>query len=159
MKRVIVAGLSAIIVSACASNQLVHFGGVLNPGEVPEAHVSCEGLTGRLEVVEQRGPRFPRDLALYLFMNQNTDQRRILLHFDVGPDGRTRNIRYAGPASDLERGATRDAVLPAARAIADWTYRWTDSEPDAAGPQYARECITRFDFMMRPQFPQGESAQ
>ena len=32
MKRVIVAGLSAIIVSACASNQLVHFGGVLNPG-------------------------------------------------------------------------------------------------------------------------------
>mgnify|MGYP006879604959 CR=1 FL=1 len=134
-----------LLASACASQELVHFGGTLNPVERPSQTVACRQAQPRLDAIERRGPDFPSDLVYYLFINQSTNIRAVVMSYDVTEDGTTGNIRYGGPISDLDNGTNRDATLPAARAIADWTFAWSDGP----GARFATGCTARFDFTLR----------
>ncbi|WP_323762433.1 hypothetical protein [Maricaulis sp.] len=139
---VVVVGVCA---SACASQELVHFGGTLNPAEPPGATMRCYGAREHMTIVDRPAPDFPEELAYFMYISQSSAPREILMRFDIAPDGTTRNIRYGGDVADLDHGATRDAVSPAARAIATWRYAWSDTAPS----RYATGCETRFDFAMR----------
>ena len=51
-----------LLASACASQELVHFGGTLNPVERPSQTVECRLALPRLDAIERRRPDFPSDL-------------------------------------------------------------------------------------------------
>lgn len=139
---VVVVGLC---VSACASQDLVHFGGILNPVVPPGATLRCSEAHEHMTIVDRPTPDFPEELAYFMYINQSSGPREIHMLFDIGPDGTTSNIRYGADIEDLDHGATRDAVQPAARAIETWRYAWNDTAP----ARYATGCETRFDFAMR----------
>ena len=139
---VLVVGLCA---SACASQELVHFGGTLNPAEPPGETMRCYGAREHMTIVDRPAPDFPEELAYFMYISQSPAPREILMRFDIAEDGTTRNIRYGADIADLDHGATRDAVSPAARAIATWRYAWNDDAP----VRFATGCETRFDFAMR----------
>ncbi len=134
----------SLAVAACASQDLVHFGGTLNPAETPRESLACSGSERHRTIVDRAPPDFPAELAYFMYISQRSGPRQILMRFDIAPDGTTRNIRYGGDLDDLDHGATRDAVQPAARAIATWRYVWNDTAP----ANYAIGCETRFDFAM-----------
>jgi hypothetical protein len=143
--RLVAVVVIAVCASACASQDLVHFGGTLNPAEPTGATMRCYGADEHMTIVDRAAPDFPEELAYFMFINQSSGPRQILMRFDIAPDGTTRNIRYGGDIDDLDHGATRDAVLPAARAIEAWRYAWNETAP----ANYAIGCETRFDFAMR----------
>lgn len=132
-------------ITACASQDLVHFGGTLNPAEPPGGTIRCYEAGEHMTIVDRPAPDFPEELAYFMYINQSSAPREILMRFDIAEDGTTRNIRYGANIADLDHGATRDAVLPAARAIETWRYAWNDDAP----VRFATGCETRFDFAMR----------
>lgn len=142
---VLMSTLLAVTLASCASQELVHFGGTLNPVEPPHTALFCAAAGEHMTTVDRPAPDFPEELAYFMYISQSSVPRSIHMRFDVDADGTTKNIRYGGDIADLDHGATRDAVQPAARAIETWRYAWNDTAP----ANYATGCETRFDFAMR----------
>lgn len=133
------ASLSALLLSACASNR-VDFGGVMSPVDVPVDSVRCARSDWRN--VERVEPVYPPELSTFLYMRQDrTSLQSLQFNFDVDETGSTANIRFREPVEYTRHATMRKAILASAEAIAQWRYETDGEAVHAAG------CRVQMDFL------------
>lgn len=144
------AGLSAIVLSGCASTR-ADFGGVMNPLSVPEDTVKCE--VSHWRPVDRVAPVYPEDLAMYLFDAQvRSTSFSFDFTFDIDETGSTANIRYVGRAGYMRNSSVRTAIRASAEAIAQWRYEADGEVVHATG------CTVEMDFVYANSPPEPQDS-
>lgn len=123
--------------SGCVGNG-VEFGGIGAPMEPPAATVPCAGLIENSFDISQRGPvNIPDDVAMFFYMSDNYAlTRTMLLTYDLPPNGRPANIRYAGSPEDLRHTTRQKLIRAASDTLQQSVYTWNGDPTYATGCEF-----------------------
>ena len=126
---VAVGGLSACV----TADSPVEYGGIERQIAQPAATTPCDAADIRL--VREVEMVLPADsMPAFHTTSSLRTLTNISVQYDVAPDGRAKNIRYAGNPNDLNSDARRSLIRAMTDQVTSFEYDWEGQ------PSYATAC-------------------
>ena len=141
MKIQLIATVCLLGLGACTTPDRVDFGGTSYVQAVSGPSQPCE--TTNLRRQSRAELVYPPSLMAIAYANQSRGfSYTVPLTFDVTPEGRAVNVRFAGNPADTTNSAKREAIFNAAESLSGYQFAW----PTGSTPGYALNCRQEINF-------------